>query len=83
MAEKKSREFNPGDFPVGSVEVYSDYLLSETPAYSVIGGVYDILDASNGETYIVEENDAREAGDILEKIEGSMFSRLQRLRLHL
>ena len=68
--QRKSREFNSGDFPVSSVEVYSDYLLSETPAYSVIGGVYDILDASNGETYIVEENDAREAGDILEKIEG-------------
>ena len=39
----------------------------------MIGGVYDILDTSNGETYIVEENDAREAGDILEKIEGPMF----------
>ena len=51
-------------------EVYSDYLLSETPAYSVIGGVYDILEASNGQTYIVEESDAIDAGNILETVEG-------------
>ena len=44
--------------------------MSETPAYSVIGGVYDILDASRGETYIVEENDAKNAGKIFEEIEG-------------
>ena len=37
--QRKSREFNSEDFPEGNVEVYSDYLLSETPAYSVIGGV--------------------------------------------
>ena len=53
--QRKSREFNSEDFPEGNVEVYSDYLLSETPAYSVIGGVYDILEASNGQTYIVEK----------------------------
>ena len=67
--QRKSREFNSADFPVGNVEVYSDYLLSETPAYSAVGGVYDILNASNGETYIVGENEAGKAGDILEKIE--------------
>ena len=59
MAKKISREFNSGDFPDSNVEVYSDYLLSETPAYSVIGGVYDILEASSGQTYTVEEHDAR------------------------
>ena len=68
--QRKSREFNSEDFPEGNVDVYSDYLLSETPAYSVIGGVYDILEASNGQTYIVEESDAKEAGNILESIEG-------------
>ena len=68
--QRKSREFNSGDFPDNNVEVYSDYLLSETPAYSVIGGVYDILDASSGQTYTVEEHDAIEAGKILENIEG-------------
>ena len=68
--QRKSREFNSEDFPEGNVEVYSDYLLSESPAYSVIGGVYDILEASNGQTYIVEECDAKEAGNLLESIEG-------------
>ena len=68
--QRKSREFNSEDFPEGDVEVYSDYLLSETPAYSVVGGVYDILEASNGQTYIVEQDDAIEAGKILESVEG-------------
>ena len=68
--QRKSRDFDSGDFPESNVEVYSDYLLSETPAYSAIGGVYDILEASNGQTYIVEENDAIEAGNILETVEG-------------
>ena len=67
--QRKSREFNSEDFPEGKVEVYSDYLLSESPAYSVRGGVYDILEASNGQTYIVKECDAIEAGDILETVE--------------
>lgn len=31
--------------------------------------MYDILNASNGETYIIGENEAGKAGDILEKIE--------------
>ena len=44
--------------------------MSETPAYSVIGGVYDILEASNGQTYIVEESDAKDAGNLLENTEG-------------
>ena len=43
--------------------------MSETPAYSVIGGVYDILEATDGETYAVEEDDAIKAGEILEEIE--------------
>ena len=68
--QRKSRDFNSDDFPEDNVEVYSDYLLSETPAYSVIGGVYDILEASNGQTYIVEESDAKDAGNLLENTEG-------------
>ena len=36
----------------------------------MIGGVYDILEASSGQTYTVEEHDAIEAGKILENIEG-------------
>ena len=68
--QRKSRELDKSDFPDGEAEVYSDYLLSETPAYSVSGGVYDILKATDGETYIVEKNKAIAAGDILEETEG-------------
>jgi len=67
--QRDSRELEAIDFPEGDAEVYSDYLLSETPAYSVTGGVYDVLEASNGETYIVEKDDAIAAGKIFEDVE--------------
>jgi len=67
--QRDSRELEAVDFPEGDAEVYSDYLLSETPAYSVTGGVYDVLEASNGETYIVEKDDAIAAGKIFEDVE--------------
>ncbi|MGB1589495.1 MAG: cysteate synthase [Candidatus Poseidoniaceae archaeon] len=67
--QRGSRKLKPEDFPEEDVEVYSDYLLSETPAYSVVGGVYDVLEATDGETYAIEEDDAIKAGKILEEIE--------------
>ena len=68
--QRGSRKLTPEDFPdEDNVEVYSDYLLSETPAYSVVGGVYDVLEATDGETYAVDEDDAIKAGEILEEIE--------------
>jgi len=33
--------------------LFSDFLVNETPAYSVCGGLYDILSESQGETYSV------------------------------
>lgn len=68
--QRESRELEKSDFPGGNAEVYSDYLLSETPAYSVSGGVYDVLQATDGETYIVEKEKAVAAGEILEETEG-------------
>jgi cysteate synthase len=58
------------DFPEGYVEVYSDYLLSASPAYGVKGGVYDTLKSTNGETYVVERQDAIDAGKLFEETEG-------------
>lgn len=58
------------DFPEGDVEVYSDYLLSASPAYGVKGGVYDTLKSTNGETYVVERQDAIDAGKMFEETEG-------------
>lgn len=58
------------DFPSQEVEVYSDFLLNKSPCYSPVGGVYDTLKQSNGQTYIVEEKDAIAAKILFEEIEG-------------
>ena len=58
------------DFPEGDVEVYSDYLLSASPAYGVKGGVYDTLKSTSGETYVVERQEAIDAGKLFEETEG-------------
>jgi cysteate synthase len=60
----------PDDFPSEEVEVYSDYLLNKGPAYGQVGGVHDILKASNGQTYIVERAAAIAAREMIESIEG-------------
>ncbi len=58
------------DFPEGDVEVYSDYLLSASPAYGVKGGVYDTLKSTSGETYVVDRQEAIDAGKLFEETEG-------------
>lgn len=58
------------DFPPHDVEVYSDYLMNKGPAYGQVGGVHDILKASNGQTYVVERDDAIAAKTQFESIEG-------------
>ena len=58
------------DFPPHDVEVYSDYLMNKGPAYGQVGGVHDILKASNGQTYIVEGEVAKVAKTLFESIEG-------------
>ena len=59
----------PDDFPSEEVTVYSDYLLNKGPAYGQVGGVHDILKASNGQTYTVKESDAKKAKALFESIE--------------
>lgn len=60
----------PEDFPKSEVDVYSDYLLNTAPAYGQVGGVHDILEASNGNTHAVEREDAEAAKALVEDIEG-------------
>ncbi len=60
----------PEDYPAEEVEVYSDYLLNKGPAYGQVGAVHDILKASNGQTYIVDREDAITAREMIESIEG-------------
>ena len=58
------------DFPAHDVEVYSDYLMNKGPAYAQVGGVHDILKSSNGQTYVVEREEAIAAKSLFESIEG-------------
>ena len=58
------------DYPPHDVEVYSDYLMNKGPAYGQVGGVHDILKASDGQTYVVERDDAVSAKTQFESIEG-------------
>ena len=50
--------------------MYSDYLLNKGPAYGQVGAVHDILKGSNGQTYIVEQEDAVGARAMIESTEG-------------
>ena len=58
------------DFPKEKKSVYSDYLLNASPSYEIIGGVYDILKGSNGDTFVVTKEEALEAKAIFEQTEG-------------
>ena len=44
--------------------------MNKGPAYGQVGGVHDILKASNGQTYIVEREVAKAAKTLFESIEG-------------
>jgi len=58
------------DFPSEEVEVFSDYLLNKSPAYGLKGGVYDILETSQGQTYVVSREEAIESKKLFETLEG-------------
>jgi len=58
------------DFPDEEVDVYSDLLLNAAPAYGQTGGVHDILDDSDGQTYVVEQPVAEAAKSLFETTEG-------------
>ena len=68
--QEKRSQLMESDFPNEEVEVYSDYLLNKSPSYGIKGGVYDILNASNGETYVVPRDDAISASKLFEEVEG-------------
>jgi cysteate synthase len=57
------------DSPVENVSVFSDYLLNKSPAYSIQGGVFNMLSESNGQTYAISKTQAIEAKRIFETTE--------------
>jgi cysteate synthase len=48
----------PGDVPASGTGAYADVLVNRNPAYALRGGLYDLLQATLGQTYAVEADDA-------------------------
>ncbi|MDO9097877.1 MAG: cysteate synthase [Candidatus Methanoperedens sp.] len=51
-------------------EMYADILSNREPPYSVSGGVYDALCATDGTMYAISNNDAKSAVELFERLEG-------------
>lgn len=52
------------------VAVYAQVLTNRNPPYSIGGGMYDALTASNGVMYSISNDEALSAGKLFEKTEG-------------
>ncbi len=67
--QKRTFELTPA---IESVHpnVYSDLLVNRAPAYSVRGGLFDMLVESNGATYAVSYQDAEKADRLFRETEG-------------
>ncbi len=51
-------------------EMYADILSNREPPYSVPGGVYDALCATDGTMYAISNSDAKAAVELFERLEG-------------
>jgi len=58
------------DFADSATPVFSDYLVNTAPAYSVKGGLFDVLTESNGFTWIVTGDEGLAAAKLFEETEG-------------
>lgn len=69
--EKESRQLFPEDLDTGLLdEIATRVLSTRYPAYSVKGGVFDALKASDGKMYGITNEEIFEAVDIFEAAEG-------------
>jgi cysteate synthase len=50
-------------------KIYAKVLSNRNPPYSIKGGVFDVLNSTDGETYAVSNNDARDAEKLFESTE--------------
>ena len=55
-------------------EIYAKVLSNRRPPYAIKGGLYDALEATNGEMYAVSNEDAVEASGLFETHEGADIS---------
>ena len=68
---KDSRELFPEDLrPELIGQITTRVLSTRYPAYSIMGGVYDALKATNGMMYGIENEDVFSGMDLFEKTEG-------------
>jgi cysteate synthase len=68
--QAKRRELDPGDLKVELIEQISTRVLSTRyPAYSILGGVYDALKATEGAMYGVTNNEMTMARKLFEDTE--------------
>ena len=51
-------------------QVYAHVLTNRYPAYSIRGGIYDVLKNTNGKAYAVTNEEAYKAQELFEKLEG-------------
>ncbi|NQV73166.1 hypothetical protein HQ496_08585, partial [bacterium] len=67
--QKRTFELQPESEAVHT-RVYSDLLVNRAPAYSVRGGLFDMLVESNGMTYAVPYEEAEAADRLFREAEG-------------
>ena len=67
--QKRTFELTPTTSAVHQ-KVYSDLLVNRAPAYSVRGGLFDILVETNGVTYAVPYGEAARADELFRETEG-------------
>jgi cysteate synthase len=67
--QKRTFELTPASEAIHP-HVFSDVLLNRAPAYSVRGGLFDMLVESDGATYAVEYKDAEDAFEMFKRTEG-------------
>jgi cysteate synthase len=61
---------DPGDVPADGKDAFADVLVNRNPAYALRGGLYDLLTATDGQTYAVAAADAAAWRQTFEDLEG-------------
>ncbi|MBD3378836.1 MAG: cysteate synthase [Candidatus Omnitrophica bacterium] len=51
-------------------EVFAEVLANRNPPYNIKGGVRDVLDATNGDVYLINNKEAVKAAELFESTEG-------------
>lgn len=66
----RRRQPTEADVPSAPRSTFADVLVNRAPAYGLPGGLFDALTESRGRTYVVEQPEARQAGERFAELEG-------------